>query len=128
MHSFYFVRVRFHIIYSELVELFSFQFVDLEHFPDRFFRVPVSYLLDSACRKMFFQDQVLNIGNPLLHRGCLRNNVDAVCVIFYHLLQSAHLTLNDFESSNDFSLARIVFMLHNAHHTPHGVSVKTIYN
>ena len=57
-----------------------------------------------AVTQMIFQEDILDAGEALLDCRRLRDDVDAVRVVFDHLLETANLSLNELEAPQDIFL------------------------
>src|SRR3989338_2660981 len=71
---------------------------------------------------MVFEEKIFYIREPLLYRGRLSNNVNAVCFIDKHILEAAHLSFDYFKTAHEASVVflRNIFSLHTAMIPPRG--------
>ena len=51
---------------------------------------------------MAFQKNILNIGQALLHRRCLGNDIDTINIFINHILETPDLPLDYFKPLNKF--------------------------
>ncbi len=95
----FFIRLFFYVSYS-----LPFEFVHFQYFLFRFVHLSGRHLVTHAVTQMIFQEDILDAGEALFDCRRLRDDIDAVRVVFDHALETANLPLNELEAPQDIFL------------------------
>ncbi len=97
--------------YAYWLVLLSLQFINLEDLVACLFCLTVVDLVDDARSQVVLEEHVFNVRETLLYCRGLGDDVDTIRTLFNHALETAYLTLDDLETTDELTrIARCVFM------------------